>query len=507
MDRTEHYGRADLSRLYDAIVIGTGAGGAALALRLGQLGLQVLVVEQGDFLMRHDSGGAGQASGYIDHMLNGDSQVSFVGGRTKFYGAALYRLREIDFLETEHERGLSPAWPITYSDLEPYYEQAERLYRVHGSPEGDPSEPPRAGPYPHPPIAHAPVVARMVRRLERTGTWAAAIPIGIDLRPGGKCVLCATCDAHHCTLDAKMDAETAALRPALATCNVRLTVRTTCLRVLTDEAGRRATGVLLRRDGAEHFVRAVVVAVCAGVPGSAALLWRSRTEGHPKGLGNAGGSLGRYLAGHSAGLVFPFVGWRAVPPTYTKTFAINQYYERGPEWPYPLGVVQATGQMPFWEKVPVPFRPMAKLIGTRSLMFFYMAEALPTRETGFDFNGTRPVLRSTALHNLATFARLRFLAAGAFRRAGYPTLAPRRKPSLWHEVGTVRFGTDPATSVVDPNCQVHGINGLYVADASVLPSAGAVNTALTIGALALRAGDHIGGRVQAARTLEHAGAK
>jgi choline dehydrogenase-like flavoprotein len=90
-------------------------------------------------------------------------------------------------------------------------------------------------------------------------------------------------------------------------------------------------------------------------------------------------------------------------------------------------------------------------------------------------------------------ARLRNLAQDAFRRAGHPSLARVLTPYLWHEVGTARFGDDPGTSVTDPDCQVHGIEGLYVVDASVLPSAGAVNTGLTIIALALRAGDHIAG--------------
>jgi choline dehydrogenase-like flavoprotein len=120
---------------------------------------------------------------------------------------------------------------------------------------------------------------------------------------------------------------------------------------------------------------------------------------------------------------------------------------------------------------------------------------LPTRDTGLIFRGDEIVGRDPPVHNMKTFLKLRKLAVDLFRRAGYVVLARRQAPRVWHEVGTARFGTDPATSVVDPNCQVHGIEGLFVVDASVLPSAGAVNTALTIISVALRAGDYISRQV------------
>ena len=503
MDWTSICRNTDLTRHYDAVVVGSGAGGASLALRLGERGMQVLVVEQGDFLSLRRDGPSAPVGKFIAHVFkNRDEPISVVGGRTKFYGAALYRMRESDFREVEHEAGASPAWPISYADLEPYYGQAEVLYRVHGAPEGDPSEPPRSQPYPHPPLPHGPIVAEMAQRLAKTGTPTAAIPNGLDYGPGGSCVLCATCDAHYCTLGAKMDAETAAMQPALATGNVYLATNTECLRVLTDGEGGRTTGVVLRRSGLEHLVHAEVVAVCAGLPGSALLLRASRTERHPEGLGNASGALGRYLGGHSVGMIFPFVSWRTVPAFYTKTMAINAFYEAAPNWPYPAGVIQIAGQMPFWDEASRLMRPIAKLVGTHSLMSFYMSEALPTREAGLTFEGDRVAGRVEPKHNLKTFARLRELAVAAFRRAGYPSLARKRPPYLWHEVGTVRFGADPATSVLDPKCQVNGIKGLYVVDASTLPSAGAVNTALTIIALALRVGDHIAGHRASSRASE-----
>lgn len=487
---------------YDAIIIGSGGGGSALALRLGQQGMEVLLVEAGDYLRLERLPG-GPVGRFIHEVMGSrETPLRFVGGQTKFFGAAMYRMRESDFRETEHPDGAtSPAWAISYDELEPYYEQAESLYKVHGDPEGDPSEPQRRADYPFKPIPHGPVVSTLVSRLQASGYPVAPIPRGLDRGPGGRCVLCATCDAHYCTVDGKMDAEIAAIRPALATGRVTLATRTECMRVLTSPAGDRVTGVVLLHDGTEHVLHAPTVAVCAGLEGTATLLRRSANTAHPDGLGNASGSLGRYLAGHSVGMIFPIVSVTGVPPIHTKTFAINAWYDAAPDWPYPTGVVQAAGQMPFWEEANGPMRHVAKAIGQRSLMCFYMTEALPTREAGLVFDGDRIAGRVAPNLNLRSFARLRGLARGAFRRAGYFSIARARAPYIWHEVGTARLGDDPANSVVTPDCEVHGIRGLFVVDASVLPTAGAVNTCLTIVALALRTGDLIA-RVASARTAE-----
>jgi len=470
---------------------------------LAQRGLQVLVVERGDFLKPDPRAALGTIGKCLyTFTKNFNNPVSCVGGQTKFYGAALYRLRQSDFEEVEHECGISPAWPLRYCDLEPYYDQAEALYRVHGSSEGDPTDPPRSAPYPHEPIPHDPIVARMIERLERTGTTTCSTPRGLDYGPGGRCVLCSTCDVHYCQIDAKMDAEIAALRPALATGRVQLVTRTDCQRVLTSADGTRVRGVILQQAGISYTVHANTVAVCAGFPRTASLLRRSRNRHHPEGLGNSTGCLGRYMGGHSVGYAFPLMAWRKLPAIHSKTVGINTYYHGTRDWPYPLGVIQLAGQIPFWEMASKTMRPIARFVGAHSLMCFYMTEALPTRETGLVFTGDEITNRAAPIHNSASFAKLRRLTIDAFRRAGYRVLSRERAPYTWHEVGTARFGADPTTSVADPNCQVHGIAGLYVIDQSVLPSAGAVNTCLTIIALALRAGDHIaGGRYAAERDI------
>jgi len=477
---------------YDAVIIGSGAGGATLAYQLARNGLKILVVERGEQLQplaNHDTRKVGR---FLYHEIKNPAEpLSLVGGQTKFYGAALYRFRQSDFDEVRHENGISPAWPIKYADLEPYYGRAESLYRVHGSPAGDPTEPQRSGPYPYPPLPQDKVIGRMAERLRRCGTGVAAIPRGLDYRPGGKCIMCATCDAHYCQIDAKMDAETAALAQAMATGNVTLESGVECRRVLTDPAGQRATGVILSRHGIETAIHCAIVAVCAGLPGSALLLRKSRTARHKNGLGNASGALGRYLGGHAVGMVFPIVSLGRLPPVHTKDFAINEFYGGTGAWKYPLGVIQTGGQTPFWELAGRLKRPAVKFIGERSITCFYMAEALPTAASGFGFDGDSIGEKTLPIYNMKSFRKLRQITRSVFRKAGYACIARPQAPYLWHETGTAVMGSDPDHSVVDPNCQVHGISGLYVMDASVLPSAGAVNTGLTIMALALRAGDHI----------------
>ena len=484
--------RDGLLARYDAVIIGSGAGGATLAYQLGRNGLKVLIAERGERLQPQVGLDTRNVGRFLYHEVKAsDEYLSFVGGQTKFYGAALYRFRESDFDEVQHESGVSPSWPISYADLEAYYDQAEGLYRVHGSPEGDPSEPPRSRPYPYERLPQDPLVERIAQRLRRSGIQVAAIPRGLDYGTGGKCIMCATCDAHYCQLDAKMDAETAALGQAVSTGNVSLESGVECLRILTDPAGTKAAGVELLHHGAATSIKCPIVAVCAGLPGSAILLRKSRTDKHKEGLGNSSGVLGRYLGGHAVGMVFPLVSVTKIPQAHTKDFSINGFYNGAPGWNYPLGIIQTGGQTPFWELAGPLKRPFAKFVGQRSITCFYMSEALPTSESGFVFDGDSVARKIPPTYNMKSFRQLREIAKATFAKAGYPCVARPQLPYLWHETGTARMGDEAANSVVDRNCQVHGIDGLFVMDASVLPTAGAVNTGLTIMALALRAGDHI----------------
>jgi len=481
----------DLERGYDCIVVGSGAGGGTLAYGLARKGAKVLLVERGDFLKPPPGHGDLERIGFAQAEYAPTLQS--IGGPTKFYGSALYRLREMDFNHTRLESGESAAWPVSYRELEPHYSDAEKIYAVHGSSAGDPTDPPRATPFPYPPIPHQGLVKSLVERMEVNGTEVCHIPRGLDYRDGGKCVLCATCDGYYCRLDAKMDSEIACIRPALATGNLQLAINTECLRVLVSPGGKRSVGVRIRQGAVESTVHADAVAVSAGLLETPLLLRRSRTDTHPEGLGNDRGCLGRYMCGHSVDMLLLVLGARPLPALHSKTFAINSFYGPTKEWPYPQGVIQMAGQLP-----PYGQPALVRALLSRSLVALCMTEEPSIRESGIAFLGDgmspqliRPPLCSKSL------TRLRKQAARIFRRAGCKVVlkAPGRNEG-WHGVGTARMGTDERTSVTDPCCRVHGLENLYVVDSCSLPSPGAVNTGLTLMALALRAAGQIAGSKQ-----------
>jgi choline dehydrogenase-like flavoprotein len=466
----------------DAVVIGSGLGGSSFAYGLAMRGLDVVVLDEGESI-RHD--GADLSPVHIARL----GHKPYLGGLTKFYGASMYRLRELDFHATELESGVSPAWPISYDDLEPFYGHAESLYKVHGSSDHDPTEPPRSTPWPHAAIPHQGPIRELVERLTRRANVSVShIPRSLDYDPAGngRCVLCRHCDAYFCPREAKMDAEVAALRPAVATGRVAVLTTTTCLRVLATPNGRCVTGVRVRRAGLEFTIHAPIVASAAGITGTPVLLWRSRTDHHRKGLGNGSGLLGRNYAAHTQGWVFPIKVRAQRTPFHQKTFAIHAFYASAPGWPYPTGAIQAAGYIePTY--MSRRYQPFVAALLHNSFHTFVMTESVPTSETGFTLSDEGAAMHRPPLQNAKTFRRLRRHAIDIFRAAGYRVAAPPVVDQAWHGVGTCRMGLDPASSLVDGNCQSHEVAGLYVVDASALPSPGAVNTGLTIAAVALRA--------------------
>src|SRR6185436_15680015 len=245
---------------YDVIVIGSGAGGGTLVHHLAPSGKRILLLERGDWLAREPNNwSAGDVfvdSRYITpdtwfdaHGKSFQPQVHyFVGGATKLYGAALYRLRAEDFGELRHHDGVSPAWPISYDELEPYYTQAEQLYQVHGSRGEDPTEPWASAPYPYPAVSHEPRIQQLHDDLEALGLHPFHAPCGVMLDEpdpqNSRCIRCATCDGFPCLVHAKSDAEVLAVRPALTHSNVTLRTRSRALRLETNAAGTAVTGVV-----------------------------------------------------------------------------------------------------------------------------------------------------------------------------------------------------------------------------------------------------------------------
>ncbi|WP_075779926.1 FAD-dependent oxidoreductase [Streptomyces acidiscabies] len=489
----------------DVLVVGSGAGGATTAWALASTGARVLVVERGDFLPREPENWSPEAvfeqGRYHNtgswHTAEGRRFTSGgfygVGGTTKVYGAALPRLRASDFRAVEHLQGTSPAWPFAYGDLEPYYAEAERLYRVHGADGTDPSGPPRSTPYPWPPVPHEPVIAELADRLTAQGLHPYPVELGVDLARDGACERCGTCDAFPCRVGAKSDAETRALRPALRTPTVRLLTRTRVVRLRTDPGGKQVTSVDAVRDGRTVQLRAGTVVVACGAVNSAVLLLRSGGAEHPDGLGNGSGLVGRNLMLHNNSVLMAVDPRRRNPVTFQKTLAVNDFYlPDGPHGRHPLGNLQLMGKV--YEATLAADRPRLprRLLGAlaaRSVDWWVMSEDLPDPENRvLPGPGADDVTVRWHPTNTRTHRKLVRAAASMMRRAGYPLVFSRQLgvEATGHQCGTTVAGTVPARSVLDPYCRSHEVANLFVVDGGFFPSSAAVNPTLTIAAQALR---------------------
>jgi len=279
---------------YDVIIVGSGAGGGTLAHTLAPSGKKILLLERGDFLPRElenwDPTAVFVDGRYIspDTWYDADGkkfqpQVHyFVGGATKVYGAALYRLRPADFGEIKFTDGVSPAWPLDYTDIEPYYTRAEWLYQVHGNHGEDPTEGAASKQYPWPPVSHEPRIQQLSDDLAAAGYHPFHAPCGIllneDHRAASACIRCAWVDGQPCLVHAKCDAEVIAVRPLLGLHNVTLLVGTEVTSLRTDASGRTVTEVVVDRAGQRESYSADVVVLAAGAANTA----EKREEGRNK---------------------------------------------------------------------------------------------------------------------------------------------------------------------------------------------------------------------------------
>ena len=480
----------------EVAVVGSGMGGGTTAWALARRGVDVLVLERGERIPREAENWSPSAV-FLDRRYKPAEQwedgrghrfspgVHYaVGGNTKVYGASLPRFRESDFEEVAHLEGLSPAWPFRYGDLEPYYGEAERLYAVHGTTGEDPTEPWRSTPYPYPALPHEPYVAALAGRLADAGVHPSSTAIGVDLRPGGSCVRCATCDGFPCRLGAKSDAEVCAVDPALATGSARLATSVRVDRLVTDGPGRRvveAGGVGPSGPVTVHARRFVVA---AGAANSAALLVRSG------GLANSSGRLGTsfmmHINAHIAAV--DLAGRNDV--VFQKTLAVTDWYEDGGDG-HPLGSLQTIGKvqgvmMKSWAtRVPLP---VLDAIARRSVEWLVMAEDLPDPANRVTLTADGRIRTARVARGVRQHALLLRRAKRLLRAAGYDVVAtqPFDISMNSHMCGTVVAGVDPRTSVLDGHCKAHDLDNLWVVDAGFFPSSAAMNPALTIAAQALR---------------------
>jgi choline dehydrogenase-like flavoprotein len=504
---------------YDIIILGTGAGGGTLAYGLRDSGARILLVERGDYLPQEPENWDPRA--VFDHKrykpgeLWQDAQGRpfapgvhyFVGGNTKVYGAALPRLRREDFQALEHEGGTSPAWPIQYEDLEPYYARAEQIFRVHGESGQDPTEPPRSGPFPFPAVPDEPYIADLRHRLLAHGLHPFSMPMGVDLREGGRCIRCKTCDGFACQVLAKSEADVCCVRPALESKNVELMPNTLARRLLTDSTGRRITGVEVERNGERLVLHAANFVVSCGAANTAALLLRSANDQHPNGLANSSGMLGRNYMMHNNTALMAVHPTRVNETVFQKTMAINDFYFKGPNFAYPMGNVQLLGKLQagmLTANQPLVPRPILQGIANRSVDWWVMSEDLPDPENRIILapNGAIRVIWKRT--NMVAHRKLVAAASRMMREAGYPVILTQLMgiDTNSHQCGTACFGTDPAQSVLDPFCRAHDLDNLYVVDSSFFPSSSAMNPALTIAAQALRVADHILNKAPGAVTAE-----
>ncbi|MFE2431281.1 GMC oxidoreductase [Streptomyces sp. NPDC059373] len=521
-------------RHYDVIIIGTGAGGGTLAHRLAPTGKRVLILERGDYLPRERDNWDSTAVfvkgkyrapefWYDKHGNEFPPEVNYyVGGNTKFYGAALFRLRPEDFGELRHHDGISPAWPIRYEELEPYYTQAEHLYLVHGRHGEDPTGGPTSAQYAYPPVEHEARIQQLSDDLGKAGLHPFHLPIGVNLTQdeNGRathdsvCIRCDRVDGFPCLMGAKSDAQVICVDPALKYDNVTMVTNANVRRLETDPTGRTVTRVVAElKNGATEGFSADIVVVAAGAVNSAVLLLRSANDKHPGGLANSSDVVGRHYMRHN-NLALMAVSKEPNPTTFQKTLALNDWYLGADDWDYPLGGIQMLGksdsdqihgEAPRWAGAVAPDMPF-EVLAHHAVDFWLCGEDLPLAESRVTLDKDDAIhLVLDEKNNTAGLKRLQHKLRGMLGHLGmheqhlldHSIYLHKGMPigATAHQAGTVRFGDDPQSSALDVNCKAHDLDNLYVVDTSFFPSIGAVNPSLTAIANALRVGDHIAARL------------
>jgi choline dehydrogenase-like flavoprotein len=508
---------------YEVVIVGTGAGGGTLARHLAPSGRRILLLERGDWLPREPHNWSAHDVFVDNRYVSPDTWYDakgepfqpqihyFVGGATKLYGAALYRLRREDFGELRHEDGVSPAWPISYDDMEPYYTQAEQLYQVHGARGEDPTEPPASAPYPFPALSHEPRIQRLSDDLGAAGYHPFHAPCGVMLdeanMPYSTCVRCGFCDGFPCPLHAKSDAEVHGVRPALEHPNVTLLTNRTVVRLATNPAGTAVTEVVVEHEGERERYAGDIVVVACGAANSAKVLLASDSDKHPRGLANGSDQVGRNYMFHNSQAVLA-LSREPNPTVFQKTLGLNDFYFGSDDFEYPMGNIQMVGksteemykgEKPLETKL-APRRALHE-IATHAVDFWLSTEDLPRPDNRVTLAlGGSIKLEYQPTNQKASERLYRQLKSMVGHLGMHPDhLVPRHAylkttipvAGVAHQAGTCRFGTDPGTSVLDVNCRAHEVDNLYVVDTSFFPSIGAVNPALTAMANALRVGDHL----------------
>lgn len=500
-----------LLKKHQVIVVGSGFGGAATAYALVKSGIKTLLIEKGDWPKRDADDWDGRkilieqryksASPFLikqyrdkDFKLKYPDEV--VGGMSVFYGGACFRFRERDF----------DTWPIKYADLEPFYDEAESYLEVHGEEESDPTAPPRRTPYPHPTVPLTAPAERIYQTAQKLGYRPFRIPMGINFTGKSQtvCLQCNTCDGFPCRIEAKLDAVTGLLSRAQ---KLGLEIMTGVLvRKLREENGKIThLECFEKNSGKELLLEADTVVVSGGAIYSPALLLRSNLErfSHHK-------LIGKYLMRHANAFlsyVFPFNTQSG--EIFHKQLCITDFYENSREDSGMSGGSIQDNCMPSAEVIshfaPKGLKTIAGALSKKiqGLLVIAEDEARESNQVSLasetDSYGL-PIIKIQHQYSKGDIERRDLVVRHArkiLRSAGGLVSNLFEVDTFSHAVGTVRFGEDPKTSILDKDCRFHGIDNLYVCDASFMPTSAGLNPSLTIVANSLRVGYEIAKRLNA----------
>jgi len=501
---------------YDAVIIGSGVGGAMTAHRLVQAGMKVLMIERGPRVRRSPENWAPDAVLELSPYYTMDSHYSVrgddrgrsgtlqcVGGPAVFYGGVSYRMREADFGPCPEIVGESKAaWPYTYDDIEPYYGAAERILGVAGRAGQCPTEPRRGDPFPF----RAPDVQGPARLIWDTssslGLTPSHLPLAIDFSGAAgsqaQCARCGTCDGYACAIGAKRDPGVAIL-PQLEGRGLTLVDNTVVVRLL--RRGGRVVGVecVDRKSGRHKIFRADRYILAAGALGSPHLILASGLQSSSP----AGDWVGRCLMRHCNGIVFglfskPLTGAR----DFHKQVGIMDFYG-GSEGAPRVGCIQSIHPPPpglVRDRVPGFLGRIADPLADHSTGLLVIAEDQPRPENRLGVSRSESdrygIPRAVVTHRYTwrdAVARrdLARVARGVLKASGAKITQGVRIKTFSHAVGTLRMGSDPRTSPLDRSSRFRGVENLWVTDGSFMPRSAAVNPSLTIAANALMAAESI----------------
>jgi len=438
---------------------------------------------------------------------------SGTGGSSALYGMAFERMFPADLAPRQNHpsaraSNLPENWPISYAELARYYIMAEKLYGVHGT--QDPLRSDSEFGYVAGPPDFSVVARELAESLQRKGLHPYHLPLACEYVQS-----CAGCQGYLCASNCKHDGATACLVPALAEYDASLLTGCDVLRLESTE--RRVTAVLAQWQGRECRLRGKIVVLAAGALFTPVLLLRSASSEKPAGLANESGLVGRNLMRHNVDLYAVFTGAHPARSENAKELALNDFY---PTKECKLGSIQSFGAM-------LPARMLVEnmehdlrhdgvaglgavfglakpLLGivldrlfSRSVVLATIMEDLPyldnrvqvSSDPGDD--GSCNIAYRMSQYDAGRIARFRQHMKRILRPYRYLLIKQaENNQRLAHACGTCRFGLDPRESVLDRNNKAHGLDNLYVVDASFFPSSGGTNPALTIAANALRVAAH-----------------